>query len=58
MVHKWELWKRKTKPWKIIRKHNNYTKFLKKAKHRVERHKMKRDLEYYPSYNKYRGWEY
>jgi hypothetical protein len=55
MLHRWETHERKTRPWYVLRKHNNFSKYLKKAKHKVER---MRPIEEMPMYNRYGGYEY
>jgi len=37
---------------------NGDTKFIKKAKHKKERQRAKKDLECQPCYRKYSGWQY
>jgi hypothetical protein len=57
LFRKWFRWQEKSeKPWKILRKHGS--KWHKKSKNRVERHKANINPECIIGYKKYKGWEY
>ena len=58
MVWKWEQELKKEKHWRKIRKRSGRTVYMKKMKARFERRKAKQNPECFPTYNKYRGWEW
>lgn len=58
MVWRWEREVRRGKPWKVLRKRSGRTVYMKKTKARFERRKAKQNPECFPTYNKYRGWEW
>ncbi len=58
MVHRWELREREEKPWKVLRKHNNFSNYLKRAKHKLERRRIRENPEAMSTYGRYGGWEY
>lgn len=47
----------KDKPWKQKRR-SAYSNYLKKAKHKKERRKVKFNIECFPAYNKFHGYEF
>lgn len=60
VTHRWQEWirKRSDKPWKTITKHSRRYKFMKSSKARFERRKARLNPECFPTYNRYRGWEW
>ena len=50
-----KLWPPK-KHWQHKRS-SKYSKYIKKAKHRVERYRIKQDIECFDEYNRYDGYE-
>jgi hypothetical protein len=52
-----QLWQRfgRRKPWQEPK---NSHKWSKQKKHRIERHRAKRDPECAPYYRRYGGWEW
>lgn len=59
LIWKWEKWEQEHgKPWKKLRKRSDRTVWMKKVKARFERRKAKQDPECFPTYNKYKGWEW
>jgi hypothetical protein len=59
VTHRWQKWINESdKPWRNICKRSGRYKFMKRSKAKFERRKAKLNPECFPTYNKYRGWEY
>jgi hypothetical protein len=56
LIHTWEIYPGNKKPWRKIRKKGQ--KYRKRAKHKVERQRVRLNIEAPTTYGKYHGWEW